>query len=74
MGQRVDRQNRQFDLIAMRGLSRRERDLLSAKFNLDDGGNRRRLQDVADLYGISPQRASQIVKAALDKLHKALAA
>ena len=71
MGQRVDRQNRQFDLIAMQGLSRRERDLVSAKFRLD---NRRRLQDVAGLYGISPQRASQIVKAAIDKLHKELAA
>ncbi len=59
---------------AMRGLSLRERDLVSAKFNLGDGDNRRRLQDMASLYGISPQRASQIVKAALDKLHKALAA
>ena len=59
---------------AMQRLSRRERDLVSAKFNLGDGNNRRRLQDVAGLYGISPQRASQIVKAAIDKLHKAVAA
>ena len=56
---------------AMQGLSRRERDLVSAKFRLD---NRRQLQDVADLYGISPQRASQIIKAALAKLYKTLAA
>jgi DNA-directed RNA polymerase specialized sigma subunit len=37
-------------------------------------GKRRQLQDVASLYGISPQSASQIVKAAVAKLHKALAA
>ncbi len=37
-------------------------------------GKCRQLQDVASRYSITPQRASQIVKAALDKLHKALAA
>ncbi len=37
-------------------------------------GKHRQLQDVASRYGILPQRASQIVKAAFGKLHKALAA
>ena len=57
---------------AMEGLSLRECNLLSAKFNLGDGGDHRRLQDLANLYGISPQRASQIVKVAIAKLHKVL--
>ena len=59
---------------AMQELSHRERDLVSAKFRLGTAGKRRQLQDVASRYGISPQRASQIVKAAIAKLHKALAA
>ena len=45
-----------------------------AKFHIVAAGKRRQLQDVASRYGITPQRASQIVKAALDKLQKALAA
>ncbi len=60
--------------LAMRNLSRRERDLVYAKFRIGAPGKRRQLQDVATRYGITPQRASQIVKAALDKLQKAIAA
>ena len=60
--------------LAMRDLPRRERELVYAKVHIGAARKRRQLQDVASRYGISPQRASQIVKAALDKLHKALAA
>ena len=58
----------------MRDLSSRERDLVYAKFHIVAAGKRRQLQDVASRYGITPQRASQIVKVALDKLQKAIAA
>jgi len=56
--------------VALRkGLSRlspRERDCVRAKFHLD--GETRKLAAVADAYGITPQRASQILNVALDKL------
>ena len=56
----------------IRCLSKRERDLVSVKLGM--AGDKIQLRDMARKYGISPQRASQIVSAAIDKLRRNIAA
>ncbi len=56
----------------MRCLSQRERDLVSVKLGM--AGDKTQIRDMASKYGISPQRASQIVSAAIDKLRRNIAA
>ena len=56
----------------MRCLSQRERDLVSVKLGM--AGDKIQIRDMAHKYGISPQRASQIVSAAIDKLRRNIAA
>lgn len=56
----------------LRCLSQRERELVTVKLGMADGNVQ--LRDMARKYGISPQRASQIVSAAIAKLRRNLAA
>ncbi len=63
---------REWLVAAMRSLSPRECDVLSTKFGA--GGDKCRLVDIARKYGISKARASQILKAGIEKLRRHAAA
>lgn len=50
------------------GLSDRERDVLRARYGLDDGGDELSLRTVGDRLGLSGERVRQIERRALNKL------
>jgi RNA polymerase sigma factor (sigma-70 family) len=50
------------------GLSNRERDVLRARYGLDDDGEERSLRTVGDRLGLSGERVRQIERRALSKL------
>ena len=51
-------------------LSRKERDVLILRFGLNNDGNKKTLDEIGSIYGVSRERIRQIENRAISKLKK----